>query len=48
MGTDDFLYGNARDYMEFLDKKGIRSVKEFTSDKFGIGKIYENINKWWS
>ena len=35
VGTDDFLYGNARDYMEFLDKKGIRAVKEFTSDKFG-------------
>ena len=35
VGTDDFLYGNARDYMEFLDKKGIRSVKEFTADKFG-------------
>ena len=35
VGTDDFLYGNARDYMEFLDKKGIKSVKEFTSDKFG-------------
>ena len=35
VGTDDFLYGNARDYMEFLDKKGIHSVKEFTSDKFG-------------
>ena len=35
VGTDDFLYGNARDYMEFLDQKGIRSVKEFTSDKFG-------------
>ena len=35
VGTDDFLYGNARDYMEFLDKHGIRSVKEFTSDKFG-------------
>ena len=35
VGTEDFLYGNARDYMEFLDKKGIRSVKEFTSDKFG-------------
>ena len=35
VGTDDFLYGNARDYMEFLDKKGIRSVKEFTTDKFG-------------
>jgi len=35
VGTDDFLFGNARDYMEFLDKKGIRSVKEFTNDKFG-------------
>ena len=35
VGTDDFLYGNARDYMAFLDQKGIRSVKEFTSDKFG-------------
>lgn len=35
VGTDDFLYGNARDYLEFLDKKGIRSVKEFTSDKYG-------------
>ena len=35
VGTDDFLYGNARDYMEFLDKKGIRSVKELTHDKYG-------------
>ena len=35
VGTDDFLYGTARDYMEFLDKKGIKSVKEFTTDKFG-------------
>lgn len=35
VGTDDFLYGTARDYMEFLDKKGIRTVKEFTTDKFG-------------
>lgn len=35
VGTDDFLYGNARDYMEFLDTKGIRSVKEFTTGKFG-------------
>ena len=35
VGTDDFLYGNARDYMQFLDEKGIRSVKEFTDDKFG-------------
>ena len=35
VGTDDFLYGNARDYMEFLDKKGVRAVKEYTHDKFG-------------
>ena len=35
VGTDDFLYGSARDYMEFLDKKGIRSVKELTNDKYG-------------
>ena len=35
VGTDDFLYGNARDYMEFLDKKGIHCLKEFTNDKFG-------------
>ena len=35
IGTDDFLYGTGRDYMEFLDKKGIRTVKEFTTDKFG-------------
>jgi len=35
VGTDDFLYGNARDYMQFLDDKGIRSVKELTSDKYG-------------
>lgn len=35
VGTDDFLYGNTRDYMQFLDDKGIRSVKELTTDKFG-------------
>ena len=35
IGTDDFLYGTGRDYMEFLDKKGIRTVKVFTNDKFG-------------
>lgn len=35
VGTDDFLYGNARDYSEFLDQKGIRCVKEYTHDKFG-------------
>ena len=35
VGTDDFLYGNARDYMQFLDDKGIHSVKELTTDKYG-------------
>ncbi len=35
VGTDDFLYGTARDYTEFLDKKGITCVKEYTHDKFG-------------
>jgi len=35
VGTDDFLYGNARDYTEFLDSKGITCVKEYTHDKFG-------------
>ncbi len=35
VGTDDFLYGTARDYMAFLDQKGIRSVKELTTGKFG-------------
>lgn len=35
VGTDDFLYGNAKEYMDFLDKKGIKNRKEFTTDKFG-------------
>ena len=35
VGTDDFLYGSARDYTEFLDQKGITCVKEYTTDKFG-------------
>lgn len=35
VGTDDFLYGNAREYMDFLDAKGIRNVQEFTDDKKG-------------
>ncbi|MBQ0023045.1 MAG: hypothetical protein KBT29_07395 [Prevotellaceae bacterium] len=35
VGTDDFLYGNAKEYMDFLDAKGIRNRKEFTTDKFG-------------
>lgn len=34
-GTDDFLYGNAKEYMEFLDSKGIRNIQYFTSDKMG-------------
>ncbi|MCQ2253478.1 MAG: hypothetical protein MJZ61_08510 [Bacteroidales bacterium] len=35
IGTDDFLYGTSRDYLEFLDSKGITAVKEFTTGKFG-------------
>lgn len=35
VGTDDFLYGNAKEYMDFLDSKGIRNRKVFTTDKFG-------------
>lgn len=35
VGTDDFLYGTARDYTEFLDQKGIRCIKEYTTGKFG-------------
>lgn len=35
VGTDDFLYGNAKDYMDHLDLNGIRNVKYFTSDKHG-------------
>ncbi len=35
VGTDDFLYGNARDYMQHLDDHKIRAVKEYTTDKFG-------------
>ena len=35
VGTDDFLYGNAKEYMEFLDRKGIDNVQVFTSDKMG-------------
>ena len=33
--TDDFLYGNAKDYAEFLDRKGIRNVQEYTTGMFG-------------
>lgn len=35
VGTDDFLYGNAKEYMDFLDNKGIKNTKVFTNDKFG-------------
>ncbi len=35
IGTDDFLYGTSRDYLEFLDSKGITAIKEFTTGKFG-------------
>lgn len=35
VGTDDFLYSNAKEYMEFLDRKGIDNVQVFTSDKMG-------------
>lgn len=34
-GTDDFLYGNAKEYMEFLDSKGIANIQYFTTDKMG-------------
>ena len=35
VGTDDFLYGNAKEYMDFLDSKGITNRKIFTTNKFG-------------
>jgi len=35
VGTDDFLYGNAKEYMDFLDSKGITNTKVFTTDKHG-------------
>ena len=35
VGTDDFLYGNAKEYMEFLDSKGIANIQYFTADKMG-------------
>lgn len=35
VGTDDFLYGNAKEYMDFLDSKGIKNTKVFTEGKFG-------------
>ena len=35
VGIDDFLYGNAKEYMDFLDSKGIRNTKVFTDDKGG-------------
>lgn len=35
VGTDDFLYQNAKEYMDLLDKSGIKNTKVFTDDKFG-------------
>ena len=35
VGTDDFLYGNAKEYAEFLDSRGIKNVQEYTTGKFG-------------
>ena len=35
VGTDDFLYGNAKEYAEFLDSRGIRNVQEYTTGMFG-------------
>ena len=35
VGTDDFLYGNARSFMEELDNHGIRNIKVLTNDKHG-------------
>ena len=35
VGTDDFLYGNSKEYAEFLDSKGIRNIQEYTTGMFG-------------
>jgi len=35
IGTDDFLYKTSHDYLEFLDKKGIKHCMEFTEGMFG-------------
>ena len=35
VGTDDFLYEGAKQYMDFLDSKKIKNIKFFTTDKFG-------------
>ena len=35
VGTDDFLYGNAKEYAEFLDSKGIRNIQEYTTGMVG-------------
>ena len=35
VGTDDFLYGNAREYTDFLESKGIEHIAYYTSDKLG-------------
>ena len=35
VGTDDFLYGNAKEYNDFLTQKGINHVEYYTTDKWG-------------
>ena len=35
VGSDDFLYGNAHDFMVELDKHNIKNMKIITSDKHG-------------
>ena len=35
IGTDDLLYKTSHDYIEFLRKKGINHMLEFTEGKFG-------------
>ena len=35
IGTDDLLYKTSHDYIEFLRKKGINHMLEFTKGKFG-------------
>ena len=35
VGTDDFLYGNAKSFMDLLDSKKIKNIKVITSDKHG-------------
>ena len=35
VGTDDFLYGNAKRFMDDLDQHQIKNIKVFTNDKHG-------------